>query len=123
MSALVAESMIEAELWVSFVSLLRSYAAAANLSLKVPAGVEVGEGSVAIIATDARTDFRFDPTTRRVESRKCSIAGDLLACGSFEILLDGTIETGGSRQDMDHAAINLVWSALEADERAQGGGR
>jgi hypothetical protein len=122
-SATAAEPMIEVELWVSFASLLQAYTAAASVNLETPPRVEAGEGFVAIVAADARTDFRFDTATLRVESEKRSHAGDLLAQRSFEILPDGTIEIGGSRQDMDHVAINLVGSALARDEHAQGGRR
>ena len=114
------EPMIETELWTSFVSLLRSYAAAAGLNMSATPKIEEAENSVAIVATGVRMKIQFDPTTRRVEFQKGTDTGALLTSGSFEILLDGTIEIGGSKLDMDHVAINLVSSALKHDERRKG---
>jgi hypothetical protein len=78
---------------------------------------------VAIYASESRTEFHFDPATRTVEFQKRSNADGLLTSGRFEILPEGAIQIGGSKQDMDHVAINMVWSALEHDLRAKGGRR
>ena len=63
MSALAADPMmrttLETELWLSFVSLLRSYAAAANLNLREPAVVEEAGDHVIIAAGTTRLVMRF----------------------------------------------------------------
>jgi hypothetical protein len=119
-STTAIEPMIETELWTSFVSLIRSYAAAAGLNLDAMPQIEEAENSVAIVATGVRMEMHFEPSTLRVEFQKRTDTGTLLTSGSFEILLDGTIEIGGSKLDMDHVAINLVSSALKHDERRKG---
>jgi len=113
MNESLPEPTLESELWFSFVSLLRSYTAAAGLNLDAMPHVEEAENSVAIVATGVRTEMQFDPATRRVEFQMRNDVGTLLTSGSFEILLDGTIEIGGTTKDLDHAAIDFVQLALD----------
>ena len=63
MSAPAVASMLETELWLSFVSLLRSYAAAANLNLEEHARIEHGETSATLIAGATRLELHFDSET------------------------------------------------------------
>jgi hypothetical protein len=109
-SAPAIASMLETELWQSFVSLLRSYAAAANLNLEEHARVEQAETSAALIAGDTRLELRFDPETSTVNWRMQSSA-DQPITGSFAFLPEGTIDINGRVQDLDHVAIELVAKA------------
>lgn len=109
--------MIETELWLSFVSLLRSYAAAANLNLREPAVVEEAEDLVSITAGKTRLVMRFD--AGKVTWEKHGV-GSETATGSFEFLPEGTIAIGGKVQDLDHVAIEFIASVTHG---GKGSGR
>lgn len=110
MTAPAVASMLETELWLSFVSLLRSYAAAANLNLEEHAQIEHAETSAALIAGPARLELRFNPETSSVTWAKSAPAHPRIT-GSFAFLPEGTIAIGGKIQDLDHVAIELVAKA------------
>jgi hypothetical protein len=114
------EPMLETELWVSFVSVLRAYAAAASLHSNAAPQIEVTPDSVALVADASRTDLRFDPLSRIVQSRTRNVHGDLLAAGEFEILPDGTIGIDGAKLEMDHVAIDLIGSVTAHSGRVKG---
>ncbi|MGB9030033.1 MAG: hypothetical protein WCC27_07940 [Acidobacteriaceae bacterium] len=112
--------MLETELWLSFVSLLRSYAAAANLNLEEHARIEHGETSAALIAGDTRLEMIFDPETGTV-TWAMSAPPQPPITGSFAFLPEGTVNIDGTIKDLDHAAIDFV--AVVANQRGKGIGR
>lgn len=118
MIATVAEPMLQTELWVSFVSLLRSYVAAANLDLHEHARVIQAESSAAIVDGNTRLEMRFHPDTGKViwEKRIDTFA---TAEGGFDLLPGGTIEIEGSVKDLDHVAIELVALATQPGSRGK----
>jgi hypothetical protein len=98
--------MIETELWVSFVSMLRSYAAAASLHAG-EVSVTSREDAVELAAGSSELLMRFNPESRIVTWSQR--AGEReTATGTFEILMDGRISIGGTARDLDHAAIDFV---------------
>ncbi len=109
------ETTLETELWLSFVSLLRSYAAAANLNLREPAVVEEAGDHVIIAAGTTRLVMRFaagEVSWERI--------GTEAAVGSFEFLPEGTIAIHGKVQDLDHVAIEFIASVTHS---GKGSGR
>jgi hypothetical protein len=119
MKTATAEQILEAELWVSFISLLRSYAAAASLNNGATARVEELDNLVAIVVNEARLQMQFDPETGRVNWRMGSRDNQPIT-GSLEFLPDGMIAVGGAEKDMDHVAIELVASLMDRDPRRKG---
>ena len=107
----LAEPVIEAELWASFVSLLRSYAAAANLNLGEPVRVEEDGDAVAVVVGTARIVMRFDAENGPVIWER---TGREAASGSFEFLPEGMIAIGGNTQDLDHVAIEFITALSQA---------
>jgi hypothetical protein len=108
--------MIETELWLSFVSMLRSYAAAASLHAG-EVNVFVAENAVTIAAGDARLEMQFDPASSIVSWTRRT--GSLSSgSGSFTIELEGTVSIDGVSRDLDHAAIDFIASVTE---NAKGG--
>jgi hypothetical protein len=110
-------SMLETELWLSFVSLLRSYAAAANLNLEEHARIEHGETSISIVASAARLELLFNPETSIVTWQRSPPAHDPIG-GSFAFLPEGTVNINGTIKDLDHAAIDFV--AAVTEQRGKG---
>jgi len=104
----LAEPMIEIELWASFVSLLRSYAAAANLNLREPVRVEESGDSVAVVAGATRLAMRFD--AGKVSWEKTGPGNE---AGSFEFLPEGRIAVDGQVLDLDHVAIEFIDSVVK----------
>ena len=102
------EPMLSAELWASFVSLLRSYAAAASLSLPEPAEVSEAAHAVVLVCRSTRIEMRFDPHTAEVSWQR--FAGADRQTGSFTILPEGSIAIAGHIRDLDHVAIEFVAS-------------
>ena len=120
MSAPALASMLETELWLSFVSLLRSYAAAANLNLEEHARIEHGGNSISIVASAARLELVFNPETSIVTWQKTAPAHDPIG-GSFAFLPEGTLNINGTIKDLDHAAIDFV--AAVTVQRGKGSGQ
>jgi len=112
-TALAADPMIETELWASFVSLLRSYAAAANLNLREPVRVEEAGDRVVVVAGTTRLTMRFD--AGKVSWEKTG--GE---AGSFEFLPEGRIAVDGQILDLDHVAIEFIAAAIDS---GKGSGR
>jgi hypothetical protein len=101
------EAALGAELWVSFVSLLRSYAGVAGLHGGDPVDVRTAGGSVVLSAGALECTMRFALesgavvwTLREAEQEK--------AAGRFVLLPDGKIEQDGVVQEMDSVAIDMV---------------
>jgi hypothetical protein len=100
---------LQAELWLSFVSVLRSYAAASNLNLPGHARIEEANDSLAIVAPESRLEMRFDPDTGKVRWHKRAKSCSPVA-GTFEFLPQGAIAIDGTTKDLDHVAIDFIAS-------------
>jgi hypothetical protein len=94
---LITSTNLHRELWTSWASLLRSYAAAHGLNSRHHAVVEVGA----------------DEITLRVASRWLRFSHDLVEDSeghrtSFSLEEDGTVKLNGITQEMDLAAEQLA---------------
>lgn len=107
----IAEPMLQTELWLSFVSMLRSYSAAASLHRS---SVHVGatENSVAITANDVRLEMQFLSESSQIAWQTIS-AQHTSGTGRCELLHDGTVLIDGTTKDLDHAAIDFIKSVTE----------
>ena len=113
-----AEPMLQTELWVSFVSMLRSYAAAASLHAGEIA-VRSSETDVTIEAADVVLTMRFDPRSSVVNWTKRGPVHTAASHGTFEIHPDGVLSVDGVRRDLDHAAIDFIASITEGAKRGR----
>lgn len=111
MATLTEPAGLRVELWSSFVSLLRSYAAAANLNRCDPVLVEEAGDSVDVVAGTTCLTLRFDFPGATVN---WTGSGTLASSGSFEFLPEGTIAIAGNVQDLDHVAIGFIASVTHA---------
>jgi hypothetical protein len=111
-SAAAAEAMISSELWVSFSSLLRSYAAAASLNSAESAEVAATDHSISIAAGSARLEMLCNTATGAGNWSLRSSNQDRQ--GRFELLPDGRIELDGTTLDLDHAAIDFAALLMQA---------
>jgi hypothetical protein len=110
--------MIEAELWISFASLLRSYVAAASLNSAAEVKVDADEGSIRIATGGATLAMQLDPQSGAGywELRGCSPALQ----GRFILLHDGRIALDGKMLDLDHAAIDFAAALMQAASMSAG---
>jgi hypothetical protein len=107
----VAEPMLSTELWVSFVSMLRAYAAAASLNgNKVEVHSEKDTATIGAFA--AQIELRFDSESGEGVWEK-RVAGRPVFPGTFTMQPDGMIRINGAVKDFDHAAIDLIASVTE----------
>ena len=95
---------LRTELWTSWASLLRSYAAAHGLSCRHHAVVEVGA----------------DEITLRVGSRWLRFTHDQMEdseghCFSFNMQEDGTVKLNGIAEEMDLAAERLAREMMQRE--------
>ncbi len=104
--------MIETELWASFVSLLRSYAAAANLNQREPVRVEEAGQTVAVAAGEVRIEMRFDPIGGQVTWEKRGAGAE--TTGGFEFLPEGTISIAEKVRELDQVAIEFITSVVHS---------
>lgn len=111
-----AEPMLETELWLSFVSMLRSYAAAASLH-SPEIYVASSENSVAITASDVRLEMQFRPESSQITWQK-SAPHHSSGPGRFELLHDGTVLIDGITKDLDHTAIDFIASLTKRQKGA-----
>jgi hypothetical protein len=111
MSVPVAQPMLETELWISFVSLLRSYAAAVTLDGKSSVHVETSETSIILTANAARLEMHCDPQTG--EGNWLLQNSAPASQGRFALLPDGRLNLDGNTVELDHAAIDLVAALLK----------
>lgn len=118
MTAAAAEPMLQTELWVSFVSMLRSYAAARSLHAG-EIGVAVTEYAVTIAAGASQLDMQFDPDSSQVIWSRRTASHAPIA-GSFSLDPEGRVSIDGAAKDLDHAAIDFIASITEG---AKGGAR
>ena len=104
--------MLESELWVSFVSLLRSYTAAAQLSSGDTVQFEETENSITAASGHARFDMQCDLRTGAGNWQLRSDHEGKMQ-GRFQLLHDGRIALDDKTLDLDHAAIDFA-AALQA---------
>lgn len=113
MNVPVAEAMLSSELWLSFLSLLRSYSAVASLNGGEAPRLDEFAGGTAFIAGSARLEFRYDAEASagawQLDSGNRSTTG-----GRFEMLAEGRISVDGKVLDLDHAAIDFAAFLMEA---------
>ena len=110
--------MIEAELWVSFASLLRSYVAAASLNLAAEVTVDADEGSIRIATGEAALAMQVDP---RSGAGYWQLTGSATAMqGRFILLHDGRVALDGKMLDLDHAAIDFAAALMQAASASAG---
>jgi len=121
MSVLMAdvEAKLAAELWLSFRSVLRVYAAAASLHSEEAARIAWTESDVTLTGTETRLNLKLDLASGRGCWHLC-VGGAEAAHGKFDLLPEGTIDLDGKIQDLDHAAIHFVALVAETD-KAQAG--
>jgi hypothetical protein len=111
------ETKLATELWLSFRSVLRSYAAAASLHSEEAARVAWTESDVTLSGARACLDLKVDLASGRGCWHLCA-GGAEAAHGKFDLLPEGTIDVDGKIQDLDHAAIHFVALVTET-EKAQ----
>jgi hypothetical protein len=110
------EAMLSAELWVSFISLLRSYVAAAGLNLEETAEVFAGDDRVGISVAGARLDLNYSAVTGAGTWCLCG-AGAEERQGRFELLPEGRIVVDGKTLDLDHAAIDFAAFVMQTGKQ------
>ena len=98
------DARLRAELWTSWASLLRSYAAAHGLNSKHHAVVEVGA----------------DEITLRVASRWLRFTHEMMELSdggrsTFEMQEDGTVKLNGVAEEMDLAAERLAREMMQSE--------
>ncbi|AXC15082.1 hypothetical protein ACPOL_5838 [Acidisarcina polymorpha] len=104
-------SDVRTELWRSFASLLRSYAAAASLNGVEHGVLDLTPGSLEIVVKGSTLRVEYYPTLGRGVwslTTKDKQERDKQERGTFELNADGTVALDRSEFDMDHAAIHLV---------------
>jgi hypothetical protein len=99
-----------AELWLSFGSLLRAYAA---LHADPAPQVETTADTIRVIAGDAQLEMRCDPETG-AGNWSLTCGATTLTQGRLKLLPEGRIDLDGKTLDLDHAAIDLVASVMNA---------
>ena len=110
-----AETVLAGELWRSFRSVLRSYAAAASLRSEEAARVEWTESDLTVAGYAARLELKLDLGS----GRGCwhlRVGGEETAHGKFDLLPEGAMDIDGKVQDLDHAAIDFVALVTEAEK-------
>ncbi|MGF7180008.1 transcriptional regulator [Tunturiibacter psychrotolerans] len=98
------EARLRAELWTSWASLLRSYAAAHGINSKHHAVVEVGAEEI----------------TLRVASRWLRFTHEMMELSdggrsTFEMQEDGTVKLNGVAEEMDLAAERLAREMMQSE--------
>ena len=118
MSALVAEPMIETELWISFAAMLRAYGVIAGLNSGAVAQIDATASSVTSIIGRARLDVNCDLQSgvgNWLLSREQSTSQ-----GRFVLLPEGRIAIDGNTVELDLAAIDFAAALMSAAERSTG---
>jgi hypothetical protein len=98
------DKQLHRELWTSWASLLRSYAAAHGLNSRHHAVIEVGA----------------DEITLRVASRWLRFTHEQMEdsdgnCSGFRLEEDGTVKLNGIAQEMDLAAESLAREMMQRE--------
>ena len=107
MSAVAVEPELTTELWISFVSLVRSYAGVAGLHGGDSVDVTVAGNSVVLTADLVECSIRLARRTGVICWNLREITQEM-AAGRFVLLPDGKIEQDGVVQEMDSVAIDMV---------------
>ena len=90
-------SRLHAELWISWASLLRSYAAAHGLNSKQFAVIEFGEDEI-VVRVDAKWDRFTHGAMESSDGNKVT----------FALNEDGTVMLDGKMDEMDFAAERVT---------------
>ncbi len=120
MIAVAMEPVLAAELWVSFVSLLRSYAGVAGLHGGDAVDVRVAGNSVLLSADLVECSMRLALRTGSVSWNLREFAREM-AAGRFELRPDGKICQDGVEQEMDSVAIDMVARVRDRAQAREGG--
>jgi len=107
-----SDSEIRIQLWDSFLSLLKSYAAAASLHGVRHEVVAVSECEAFVTAGTRVLDIWCYPDSGRGDWAIGRSTAE--SAGEFLLNTNGTIALGDSTMDMDHAAIQLIASLTTA---------
>lgn len=121
-AATTEDTMIFAELWLSFGSLVRAYAAAASVHAGHAADVVVTEQTVSIAAGPARLDMACNSETG-VGAWQLTSFETALRQGRLQLLPEGRIALDSKTLELDHAAIDLVASVMRAAKHSAKGAR
>jgi hypothetical protein len=113
------------EIWHSFASLLKSYAAAASLNGAEHGVLVLSDSSLNIVAGRATLSVGYYATLNRgawsmtegTDRHQYAEQPREVERGNFDINADGTIALDGNTIDMDHAAIQLVAALTVAASR------
>jgi hypothetical protein len=120
-----SKSDVRTELWGSFVSLLKSYAAAASMHGTEHGVLVLSENIVNIFATRGTMKISYHPTLGRgvwqlfrgTDRHQDAEQPEQLDQGSFDLNLDGTMTLDGNTVEMDLAAIQLIAALTHAASR------
>jgi hypothetical protein len=94
--------VVHRELWISWASLLRSYAAAHGLNSKQFAVIEFGEDEI-VVRVDAKWDRFTHETMESSDGRKIG----------FALNEDGTVMLDGKMDEMDFAAERVTRELMQ----------
>ncbi len=111
--AAAEETMVRAELWLSFGSLVRAYAAAASVNSGPAPQVDAAGETVRVTVGTYSLEMRCDPKTGAGNWILTS-GESVLRRGPIQLLPEGRIALDGKTLDFDHAAIDLVASVMNA---------
>ena len=98
----ISSKAVQVELWISWASLLRSYAAAHGLNSKRFAVIEFGEHEIVV-----RVDAKWARFTH--EAMEASDGGRAV----FALHEDGTVELDGKMDEMDMAAERVTRELMQ----------
>jgi hypothetical protein len=98
------EDRLRTELWTSWASLLRSYAAAHGLNSRHHAVVEVGADEITLRVAGRWIRFTHDLAEDSEGNRS-----------SFSLLEDGTVKLDAKTQEMDLAAEELAREMMHSE--------
>lgn len=99
--------MLSTELWLSFGSLIRAYAAVSPSDAGHAPQVATTEETIIIAAGSARLDLAFDAASG-AGNWTLSSSEAITAEGLLHLLPEGRIAIDGKPVELDHAAIDLV---------------
>lgn len=98
------DKQLHRELWTSWASLLRSYAAAHGLNSRHNAVVEVGADEIVLRVAGRWIRFTHDAVEESNASRS-----------SFSFEEDGTVKIDGIAEEMDLAAEKLAREMMQSE--------
>jgi len=98
------EARLRAELWTSWASLLRSYAAAHGMNSKHHAVVEVGAEEITLRVASRWLRFTHETIDSSDGSRS-----------TFNMQEDGTVKLNGIAEEMDLAAERLAREMMQSE--------